>query len=106
LARNAAGQLFTKATGSDTTTGWREFARLLNAKPAYVQTYSTADRTFSAYTSDPENAAYTGAADGEAKLADLNSLRVAYENLRVFTEDLAALVNAMVDDMQSAGWAT
>lgn len=72
------------------------------AKPsALTQTYSTADRTLSAYTSNPESSAYTGAADGEAKLADLNSLRVAYENLRVFTEDLAQFVNALVDDLQA-----
>jgi hypothetical protein len=74
------------------------------ARPsAYTQTYSTADKTLGAYTSDPESSAYTGAADGEAKLADLNSLRVAYENLRAFTEDLAAFTNAVVDDLQTVG---
>lgn len=71
---------------------------------ALVQNYSTADRTLAAYTADAESAAYTGAADGEAKLADLNALRVAYENLRAFTEDLAGFVNALVDDMQAYGW--
>jgi len=70
---------------------------------ALTQTYSTADRTLSAYTPDPESSAYTGAADSEAKLADLNSLRVAYENLRAFTEDLAQLVNALIDDLQLNG---
>lgn len=82
--------------------GW--FGATPVARPAaYTQTYSTADRTLSAYTSDPESSAYTGAADGEAKLADLNALRVAYENLRAFTEDLAQLVNAMLDDDQAYG---
>lgn len=70
---------------------------------ALVQTYATADRTLSAYTPDPETSAYTGAADSEAKLADLNALRVATENLRLFTEDLAQLVNAIVDDLQLYG---
>lgn len=71
---------------------------------ALVQTYSTANRTLAAYTSDTESVAYTGAADGEAKLADLNALRVAYENLRVHHESLAQFVNALIDDMQAYGW--
>lgn len=70
---------------------------------AYTQTYATADRTLGAYRSDPESSAYTGAADGEAKLADLNALRVAYENLRAFAEDLAQHHNAMLDDLQAYG---
>lgn len=56
------------------------------------------DRTLAAYTADDESAAYTGAADGEAKLADLNALRVAYENLRTSYADLVALVGALVAD--------
>lgn len=70
---------------------------------AYTQTYATADRTLSAYTPSAQGSAYTGAADGEAKLADLNALRVAYENLRAFAEDLAQMVNAMLDDDQAVG---
>lgn len=70
---------------------------------ALVQTYSTADRTLGAYTPDAENTAYTGATDGEAKLADLNALRIAYENLRAFAEDLAQHHNALVDDLQRLG---
>ena len=70
---------------------------------AYTQTYSTADKTLAAYTPDVENAAYTGAADSEAKLADLNALRVAYENLRAFTEDLAQQHNSLLDDLQALG---
>ena len=45
-------------------------------------------QSFIAYTANNQSAAYTGAADGEAKLADLNALRVAYENLRLAYEDL------------------
>ena len=69
----------------------------------YVNTYSTADKTLGAYTADVENVAYTGAADSEAKLADLNALRVAYENLRAFTEDLAQQHNALIADLKRLG---
>jgi hypothetical protein len=76
---------------------------------ALVQTYSTADRTLSAYTADNESASYTGIPDGSgdlpyAHIDDLNALRTAYENLRTFTEDLAQFVNALVDDQQTYGW--
>lgn len=80
------------------------FSQSAIAKPsAYTQTYSTADKTLGAYTADDESAAYTGAADSEAKLADLNALRVAVENLRAFTEDLAQHHNAVLDDLQALG---
>ena len=72
---------------------------------AYTQTFSTADKTFSAYTPDDESSAYTGAADSEAKLADLNDLRIAYENLRAFSEDQAGMINSIVDDLQAYGLA-
>jgi hypothetical protein len=77
------------------------------AKPsAYTQTYATADKTLSAYTSDPESSAYTGIDNTQAgtvyaKVADLNALRTAYDNLRVFTEDAVAMLNSVVDDLQS-----
>lgn len=75
---------------------------------ALVQTYSTADRTLSAYTADNEGSAYSGIDNLQvgnvyAQLADLNALRTAYENLRAFTEDLAGFVNSLVDDMQAYG---
>jgi len=70
---------------------------------AYTQTYSTASRTHAAYTSDPESSAYTGAADGEAKLVDLNALRVAYENLRVAYESTSQVLNQLLDDLQANG---
>lgn len=74
------------------------------ARPAaYTQTYSTTSRTVAAYTSDPESSAYTGAADGEAKLADLNALRVAYENLRVHHESTVQVLNQLIDDLQAYG---
>lgn len=73
---------------------------------AYTQTYSTAERTLGAYTADVESTAYTAnpaaLADALTKV-DGNALRVAYENLRAFTEDLAQQHNAMLDDLQSYG---
>lgn len=72
--------------------------------PSFVQSSGLpSDRTLAAYTSNPESSAYTGAADGEAKLTDLNALRVAYENLRLLTEDLVQYVNSMTNDLKSFG---
>ena len=73
---------------------------------AYTQTYSTADRTLSAYTADNESGAYTGIDNAQAgsvyaQLTDLNALRTAYENLRAFVEDLAQQHNSLLDDMQA-----
>jgi hypothetical protein len=85
------------------------FGATLAARAAAItQTYATADRTLSAYTSDPESVAYTGQDNAQAgtvyaKLTDLQALRVAYDNLRVFAEDVAQLLNAVVDDLQAYG---
>jgi hypothetical protein len=89
----------------------------INKQAAYTQTYSTADRTLSSYTSDPESSAYSAGITGTvgtdpvafsvpvASEANLNALRTAYENLRSFTEDLAGVVNSLVDDLQTMGLA-
>lgn len=71
----------------------------------FTQTYSTADATLSAYTPNDQSAALTtlGATTDIASMADLNTLRVAYENLRLFTEDLAKLVNSVIDNEQALG---
>lgn len=80
-----------------------------NRLSGFTQTYATADKTLGSYTADVESAAYTSVGAGVAtlanntdvaKLSDLNALRVAYENLRAFTEDLAKFVNSMVDDLE------
>jgi len=74
------------------------------ARPgAYTLTYATNTRTLSAYTTDPENVAYTGAADSEAKLADLNALRVAYENLRASHDNLISFVRQLAADFGAGG---
>lgn len=75
---------------------------------ALTQTYSTADRTLSAYTADDESVAYTGVDNAQvgtvyATVADLNALRTAYENLRALAEDTTQFLNAVVDDLQAYG---
>lgn len=97
----AASTLYLKESGTGNT-GWVPV--WAGSIGTFTQTYATADATLSAYTPDDESVAYTGAADGEAKLTDLNALRVAYENLRAFTEDLAAFTNALIDAAQANGF--
>ena len=75
---------------------------------ALTQTYSTADRTLSAYTPDSESSSYSGIDNAQggsvyAQVSDLNALRIAYENLRALVEDLAQFVNAITDDLQTLG---
>lgn len=54
-----------------------------NTTPAVQQSNPGVDGGGGSYVANVQSSAYTGAADGEAKLADLNALRVAYENLRL-----------------------
>ena len=73
-----------------------------------VQNYATADLTLSAYTPDTESVAYTGLATGVggtpyARVTDLEALRAAYENLRLFVEDAVGLLNSVVDYFQERG---
>lgn len=68
-----------------------------------TQTYSTTATTLNAYTTDAESGAYTGAADSEAKLADLNALRVAYENLRASHDNALGVLNTVINILQAAG---
>lgn len=65
-----------------------------------------ADRTLGAYASDPESAAYTAtpaALTDAATLANLNSLRAAYENLRTYVEDMAGVVIGTATDLKTLG---
>lgn len=74
----------------------------------YTQSYSTSTRIINSYTPNPQSTVYEGwdnAQSGSvyAKLADLNTLRVAYENLRALAENVAKALNSVIDDMQSYG---
>jgi len=91
------------ATGEDQKLGFFNVTPVIRPS-AFTQTYATADKTFSAYTANDQSAAYTGSVvDSEAKLTDINLLRVAYENLRAFTEDMAGVLNSAIDDLQAFG---
>ncbi len=85
--------------------------RTLKLNPqAYTQNFTTADRTINAYTADDESAAYTGIDNLQvgtvyATVADVNALRVAYENLRAMAEDLLQAYTATLDDLQDEGLA-
>ena len=74
----------------------------------YAQVYNTSTKTLAAYTPIIETTAFAGLGSGQAgtpyaQVADLNNLRTAYENLRQFAENLAQVVNALLDDLQSTG---
>jgi len=79
------------------------------ARPGpYIQTYAAAGRTLNDYTAAPASTAYSGLAGGQAgspyaAAADLNSLRVAYENLRIFSENTTQVLNALINDLKSMG---
>ncbi len=72
----------------------------------YVQLYTPTNKTLPAYTSDPKSSAYTGGLLDllqAARLTDVNALRVAYENLRVMSEALAAQHNQLIGDLKAMG---
>lgn len=72
----------------------------------FVQNYTAQDWTLPAYTPAVRSTAYpSGVLNllAAATASDLNNLRVAYENLRVFTEALAKHHNALLADMKQLG---
>lgn len=110
---NGYNLVFGTGSGSQIATGATQKISFWGATPiarpaAFVQTYSTASRTLAAYTADPESAVFIGidnlqAGTPYATVADLNQLRVAYETLRVFAENVGQVLNALIDDHQAAG---
>ncbi len=72
----------------------------------YSWTYNTAAKGFPAYTPNVQNTAFLGGLLDllqAARLADLNTTRVALENLRVFTENLAKQHNQISLSLAEAG---
>ena len=74
----------------------------------YTQTYAVNTRSLAAYTPAPATTAYAGLATGQAgspyaQVADLNSLRSSYENLRILSENTTQLLNALVNDLRTMG---
>lgn len=75
---------------------------------AYTQVYNTADKTLSEYIQDSKPLPFTGLDNQQpnqvyAQLDDLNALRIAYENLRLFAEDAVQVLNSLIDDLQNMG---
>ena len=79
------------------------------ARPApYTQGYAVSSKTLAAYTPIVAGSAFAGIATGQAgmpyaQVADLNNLRAAYENLRQFSESVAQVLNALLNDLRSTG---
>lgn len=79
------------------------------ARPGpYKANYTTASRNLMAYNSATTPTPFAGIATDQpgvpyAQAADLNSLRLAYENLRSFSENTTQLVNALINDLKSMG---
>lgn len=72
----------------------------------YTWTYNTQNKGFPAYTSSPQSSSYpVGILNllAGANGTDLNALRVAVENLRVMTENLAFQHNAISASLLAAG---
>lgn len=73
---------------------------------SYTAGYATTNRAMGSYTPNAQGTAYVvgvlnllAAAQG----ADVNTLRVAYENLRVFCESMAQQHNALIQDLKAYG---
>lgn len=100
-------------TGTQIGTSTTQKLGFWNAPPVarpgpYTQVYAVSTRTLAAYTPIVETASFSGLATGQgglpyAQVADLNSLRAAYENLRQFTENVAQVLNALLNDHRSTG---
>ncbi len=75
----------------------------------YGMTWTPEQRTTPAYTANTQSTAYVGGLLDllqAARLSDLNALRVAVENNRVFSENTRMQLNAMIADMTSKGVVT
>jgi hypothetical protein len=74
----------------------------------YTQVYAVSTKTLAAYTPIVESTPFSGVNNAQtgtsyAQVGDLNNLRAAYENLRQLTENVAQVLNALVDDLRSTG---
>lgn len=97
--------LFNPVTDFSTAVGFYGVGPV--ARPTgYVNTFSTANKTLAAYSANTQSGAYTGGLLDllqAARLSDVNTLRVAYENLRVFAENAVTQHNQLVADLKSMG---
>ncbi len=73
---------------------------------SYTSGYTSWNRTEASYTPNSQSSACTGGLLDllqAARLSDLNALRVAVENLRVFSESAVQQHNALVNDLKTLG---
>lgn len=69
---------------------------------AYTQTYATADKTHSAFTS-ADLAAFTGGLVGFLDAAERDDIRTQFNALRADVADVKQLANSIIDDNQALG---
>lgn len=72
----------------------------------YTAGWVTSSRALASYAPDTQSSAFSGGLLDllqAARLSDLNKVRVAYENLRVFTESAVQQHNQLVADLRSLG---
>lgn len=72
----------------------------------YTSTYGSLTKTMNNYTPNVQSSAYLGGLLDllqAARLSDLNTLRVAVENQRTFTENVAQDLNQLISDLKSLG---
>lgn len=77
-----------------------------NASASFTWIYGTTNKTLPAYVANSQNSAFTGGLLDllqAARLSDLNNMRIALENLRVFTESIAQHHNAVSIALRDAG---
>jgi hypothetical protein len=75
---------------------------------AYTQVYTTSTKTLAAYSSIVESTGFTGIVSGQpgtpyAQVSDLNNLRAAHESVRNLAENVAQLLNSLINDLRSSG---
>lgn len=73
---------------------------------AYSMGFATWDRALGPYTAAAKTTAYPGGVLNllaAASVTELNDLRVAYENLRLFAEAVAKQHVALITDLKSLG---
>jgi hypothetical protein len=74
----------------------------------YSQNYTVSTKTLATYNPIVESTAFSGISNTQSgttygQVSDLNNLRAAYENLRQLTENVAQVVNSLINDLRSTG---
>jgi hypothetical protein len=94
-------------TSTSQKLGFWDAAPVIRPGP-YSQAYTASSRSLAGYTPTPSTGSFPGLSSGlvgspYAQVADLNSLRTAYENLRIFSENSTQLLNALINDLKAMG---